>query len=91
MPVGSFPANEFGLHDVHGNLWEWVQDCWNDNYRGAPSDGSAWESGDCINRVLRGGSWYNAPGNLRSAYRGRDLTGYRINSLGFRVARTLKP
>ena len=56
-PVGSFSANRWGLHDMHGNVWEWVQDCWNGNYRGAPTDGSAWESGDCSERVLRGGSW----------------------------------
>ena len=56
-PVGSFAANAFGLHDVHGNVWEWVEDCWNGNYAGAPSDGSAWESGNCDGRVLRGGSW----------------------------------
>ena len=56
-PVGSFSANPFGLHDVHGNVWEWVEDCWNDSYDGAPSDGSAWESGNCERRVLRGGSW----------------------------------
>ena len=55
--VGSFDANAYGLYDVLGNVWEWVQDCWNDSYRGAPSDGSAWERGDCGRRVLRGGSW----------------------------------
>ena len=56
-PVGAFSANAWGLHDVHGNVWEWVEDCWNDSYTGAPADGSAWESGDCSRRVLRGGSW----------------------------------
>ena len=58
-PVGSFAANGFGLHDMHGNVWEWVADCWNGSYAGAPSDGSARESGNCSRRVLRGGAWYN--------------------------------
>ena len=90
-PVGSFSPNAFGLQDVHGNVWEWVEDCWNDSYNGAPSDGSAWTSGECDVRVLRGGSWDLRPGYLRSAYRIRSTTGSRGNSLGFRVARTLTP
>ena len=60
LPIGSFQANPFGLHDVHGNVWEWVQDCWHDSYRNAPLDGSAWmndNTGDCSLAVLRGGSW----------------------------------
>ena len=56
-PVGSFPPNGFGLYDMHGNVWEWVEDCWNGSYAGAPADGDAWRSGDCAKRVLRGGSW----------------------------------
>ena len=91
VPVGSFPPNAFGLYDVHGNVWEWVQDCWNSSYQGAPIDGSAWKSGDCSDRVLRGGSWFNKPRYLRSANRSRDFTGFRNNSCGFRVARTLTP
>ena len=90
-PVGSFAANAFGLHDVHGNVWEWVQDCWNDSYAGAPGDGSAWESGECSRRVLRGGSWGDIPGLLRAADRVRDVTGYRDSNAGFRVARTFTP
>ena len=90
-PVGSYPANAFGLHDVHGNVWEWVEDCWNDSYNGAPSNGSAWESGECVERVLRGGSWFLIPRYLRSAYRYRNTTGFRYLSAGFRVARTLTP
>ena len=90
-PVGSFQANAFGVHDMHGNVYEWVEDCWNGSYAGAPSDGSAWRSGDCSRRVLRGGSWYFSPWGLRSAYRFRSSTGDRINFLGFRVARTLTP
>ena len=88
-PVGSFGANGFGLHDVHGNVWEWVEDCWNGSYAGAPSDGSAWESGNCDRRVLRGGSWVNIPRDLRAAVRGRIDTGDRSSISGFRVARTL--
>ena len=90
-PVGSFSANAFGVHDMHGNVWEWVEDCWNGSYAGAPSDGGAWRSGDCSRRVVRGGSWGNVPGVLRSAYRGRRTTGYWSVSVGFRVARTLTP
>ena len=90
-PVGSFQANEFGVYDMHGNVWEWVEDCWNDSYAGAPSNDSAWLSGDCSLRVFRGGGWAGPPGNLRSAFRGANATGYRIGSLGFRVARTLTP
>ena len=88
-PVGSFAANAFGLYDMHGNVWEWTQDCWNGSYKGAPSDGTAWLSGECGRRVLRGGSWYNDPNNLRSAYRNRNSTGFRLNNFGFRLARTL--
>ena len=90
-PVGSFEPNGFGLHDVHGNVWEWVEDCWNINYRRAPTDGSAWLRGDCDRRVLRGGSWGNVPGYLRSAVRLRDTAGGRSDEVGFRVARTLTP
>ena len=61
-PVGSFEPNAFGLHDVLGNVWEWVEDCWNDSYAGAPADGTAWTSGDCRRRVLRGGSWFTVRG-----------------------------
>ena len=90
-PVGSFSANPFGLHDVHGNVWEWVEDCWNGSYHGASTDGSAWKSGDCGRRVLRGGSWSFRPRVLRSAARYRLATGVRVSDVGFRVARTLTP
>ena len=88
-PVGSFAANAWGLHDVHGNVWEWVQDCWHENYEGAPGDGSAWTSGgDCSRRVLRGGSWIYLPRILRAAFRLRLDGGSRSSDVGFRVART---
>ena len=88
-PVGSFTKNEFGLHDVLGNVWEWTQDCWYESYTGAPEDGRARETGDCGRRVLRGGSWNSVPRFLRAANRGRDTTGNRLSLSGFRVARTL--
>ena len=92
-PVGSFSANAFGLHDVHGNVWEWVEDCWNGGYHGAPADGSAWESGNCSRRVRRGGSWAwgIGPWFIRSANRSWGTTGSRYDYAGFRVARTLTP
>lgn len=88
-PVGSFAPNAFGLHDVHGNVWEWVEDCWNGSYEGAPSDGSAWLSGDCSRRILRGGSYDDFHYDLRSAVRFTHAPDERNSSLGFRVARTL--
>ena len=89
VPVGSFPANGYGLHDVHGNVREWVEDCWHDDYRGAPADGSGWtRGGDCGRRVLRGGSWDGVPQSPRSAYRCRSTVGLRNDDAGFRVART---
>jgi formylglycine-generating enzyme required for sulfatase activity len=91
VEVGSFKPNAFGLHDVHGNVWEWVEDCWHDNYQGAPTDGSAWTPGDCSRRVLRGGSWGDFPGTLRSALRDGRTPVDRESYGGFRVARTLTP
>ena len=74
-----------------GNVWEWTEDCWNDNYEGAPADGSPWTTGDCSRRVVRGGSWNDDPDILRSAYRVGADSDDRDNDLGFRVARTLTP
>ena len=92
VSVGSFPSNGYGLHDVHGNVWEWVEDCWHASYAGAPKDGGAWTTGgDCADRVLRGGSWIDDPGDLRAALRLWDESGFRIFTIGFRVARTLTP
>ena len=85
--VGRFRANGFGLKDMHGNVWEWIGDCWNGSYSGAPSNGKAWTRGDCGRRVLRGGSWLNGPSGLRSASRNWDTRGARGNYLGFRLAR----
>ena len=87
-PVGSYPANAFGLHDMLGNVWEWTQDCWYANHEGAPSDGSARATGDCSHRAVRGGSWEDAPLGLRAAYRVGSPTVIRVWIRGFRVART---
>ena len=89
MPVGSFSPNGFGLHDVHGNVREWVQDCRNRSYERAPADGSAWEMGGCTYRVVRGGSWQNQPSFLRSAFRSHFHAEFRRSVIGFRVARAL--
>jgi len=90
-PVGSFAANQFGLYDMTGNVWQWVQDCSHGDYNGAPTDGSPWTSGDCSRRVVRGGSWVNNPQLLRAADRAWFPTDYRDLGLGFRVGRTLTP
>jgi formylglycine-generating enzyme required for sulfatase activity len=91
-PVGSFKPNAFGLYDMHGNVWEWVEDSWHDNYNGAPTDGSAWhQGGDPSYRVIRGGSWRNDPQLVRAALRRKRISGVRFDTLGFRVARTLNP
>ena len=90
-PVGVFGANGFSLHDVHGNVYEWVEDCMNESYAGAPRDGSAWKGGDCSLHVLRDGSWNSDPRILRAANRDRNGSGYRGNFNGFRVARTFTP
>ena len=89
-PVGSFQPNAFGLYDVLGNVWEWTLDCWKERYSGAPVDGSAWASGDCGDRVSRGGSWMNVAGRVRSASRARDpAEEFRSEAGGFRVVRII--
>ena len=89
-PVGTFAPNAFGLYDVHGNVSEWVEDCWHGDYSGAPSDGTAWTTGgNCRRRVQRGGSWSDLPWYLRSAARTWGISVTRGASTGFRVARTL--
>jgi formylglycine-generating enzyme required for sulfatase activity len=90
-PVGRFKPNAFGLYDMAGNVWQWVQDCYHSEYNGAPTDGSEWPVDDCKLRVFRGGSWgpNSLRGGLRSAYRYRDNSGFRNTNLGFRIGRTL--
>ena len=89
-PVSSFAANPFGLYDMAGNVWEWVEDCWHDSYEGAPKDGSTWISGgECVSRVLRGGSWSDFPHGVRSATRSWFFRVVRFDSSGFRVAQDL--
>ena len=90
-PVGSFEANDFGVYDMHGNVGEWVEDCWNDNYVGAPGDSSPWLAGDCRRRVWRSGSWQLSPRLVRSTARSKNTIGSRFDSRGFRVARTISP
>lgn len=86
-PVGQLEPNAWGVHDMHGNLWEWCEDAWHDNYEGAPSDGRAWLSeGDLSLRVLRGGSWDFNSSFCRSAFRNRDRAGDRSFYFGLRVA-----
>ena len=88
-PVGSFPPNQFGLYDMLGDVMDWTEDCWNANYSGAPTDGTAWQSGACGRRVVRGGSWDAGLSVSRSAMRRGISTSTRITSFGFRVTRTL--
>jgi formylglycine-generating enzyme required for sulfatase activity len=87
ISVNSFFPNPWGLYQVHGNVWEWAEDCYHDAYEGAPTDGSPRLSGDCTRRVLRGGSWGSQPRNLRSAARYRLKTDSRDRYYGFRIAR----
>jgi len=96
-PVGSFPSNKFGLHDMVGNVWEWIEDCFNTSYEvdsplgmlDPPADGSAWTSGDCRSRVVRGGSYDSNPTFLRSAARAGYFPDNRSSYIGFRVGRVL--
>jgi formylglycine-generating enzyme required for sulfatase activity len=90
VAVDLFAPNPWGLYQVHGNVWEWMEDCWNENYAGAPTDGSAWLAGNCTRfRVTRGGSWKDVPFVLRSANRGHNAAYLGPSTTGLRVARTL--
>jgi len=91
VSVDSFEPNAWGLYNVHGNVWEWTEDCWNELNDGNPGNGRARTAGDCASRVIRGGSWFSAPQNLRSANRARFIADVRLNHQGFRLARTLSP
>ena len=90
-PVGSFAPNAFGLYDMHGNVAEWVADCRNASYAGAPTDGSAWLAGDCSLRVVRSGSWYDGPRHQRAGNRAWSAADSRGDPVGFRVARSITP
>ena len=86
---GSFAPNAFELHDMLGNVFEAVEDCWNDSYDGAPQDGSAWKKGDCSTHIVRGGSWGSKPSSARSAYRGSAVADSKSFVAGFRVAKDI--
>jgi formylglycine-generating enzyme required for sulfatase activity len=88
-PVGSFQPNSFGLHDMHGNVWEWVEDCYEDSYDKAAPDGRARLNVASCSPIGRGGSWDNYPEVLRSAGRSKGTSSGRYKTQGFRVARTL--
>ncbi len=89
-PVGSFLANNWGLHDMHGNVWEWTEDCWHQDYSDAPGIAQAWtQSGECDQRVVRGGAWYSDVAQLRSAARNKNRAVSSNDSTGFRVVRML--
>lgn len=87
-PVGRGAPNPWGLYDMYGNVWEWVQDCWHDNYAGAPPVGGVWSGGDCSLRMLRGGGWNSPPAFARSAVRGSYAPYLNDNANGFRLARS---
>ena len=92
-PVGSFAANAFGLFDMHGNVWEWVEDCWHYSYEGAPTDASAWTTGcdGSTGAVVRGGAWHSYPRDLRAAFRLWSRPSNRDANNGFRLVQDLNP
>ena len=91
LPVGSFPANAFGLYDMHGNVWEWIEDCWSDEYTDAtPSDGKPYLREGCEGRVMRGGSWEDHPSDVRSAARVGSSQDDQFWSDGIRIVRDME-
>jgi formylglycine-generating enzyme len=90
-PVGSFKPNPWGLYDILGNVAQWVEDCYVEDYKEAPKDGSAAATQDCTSRIVRGSSWSNIPRRLRAADRNVNAPGNRSNYVGFRLARTVPP
>lgn len=88
-PVGSFKANPWGFYDMHGNIWEWMADCWNPNHEGALTDGTARQTGDCRQRVIRSGSWYYFSKNMRSSWRFKNDHRVRSYGIGMRVVREI--
>jgi formylglycine-generating enzyme required for sulfatase activity len=91
VSVGTFPPNQWGLHEMHGNVAEWIQDEWHPDYNGAPDDGRPWEDGQFPLRILRGGTFFNSPFGSRAAHRARGPANGNNFYVGFRVARALKP
>lgn len=89
-PVGRKQANAWGLHDMSGNVWEWTQDCSHASYAGAPADGSAWETGDCASRILRGGSWLSGPQYSRATLRFGFKPSFRAGDFGLRIVREVE-
>jgi len=90
-PVGSFKASAFGLNDMLGNVFQWTEDCWHEDYKSAPIDGSARTDGECSERELRGGSWFTTPAFVRASYRNHFAANYRTSSVGIRLIRDLAP
>ena len=88
-PVDTFAPNPFGLADMVGNVWEWTQDCWNETYAHAPTQGEAWRTGDCNRRVVRGGAFNNKASYARSGFRFWEVADLRSGLIGFRVAREM--
>ncbi len=89
-PVGSFTANPYGLHDMNGSVWEWVSDCWHNSYKGAPTNGRSWDTPNCRDRVIRGGSWRDDASYMLSSTRFKYAASVRYSQNGFRVARDAK-